>query len=402
VPRICGPPLPPPRRARGTARRRSTAQTASSSASRCAPSRCRGLASKPRNLSGICADEVQRRRRSAAQKMLPQDAPCQEHDERTMMRAYHVSHSDDSVRVSSPQGDQRVAKEKARRRAAIMTRLEEENSVLQVLAGLNRLRLSSVPGARLRCRCHRHCSLDPALLARPASRHQRWLGDPAVQAARAGDARELAAAQRREQDLTHDSSALKARPFPQLRTATWQMLQLRVTCAVLDRTLSCHVADRTHGHRGHLCDMYASQHAHFLHCDFGWRCANVGSSATLALMTSCWSRPRRPTCANRWRSCGRSCSATRRWCAGSTTRCAASRLDDLAGALCRAQRSATMRRPTFRVRLLERPVKAGPSAIVGLCVGHDDLEMQPAHSPLQTCEQLPPWLWTTAYTGGRT
>ena len=55
-----------------------------------------------------------------------------------MMRIHHITHHDSDVRVSCRrrQGDQRVAKEKARRRAAIMTRLEEENSVLQVLAGL--------------------------------------------------------------------------------------------------------------------------------------------------------------------------------------------------------------------------------------------------------------------------
>lgn len=41
---------------------------------------------------------------------------------------------------------------------------------------------------------------------------KQWLtlNTAAKQAARAGDARELAAAQRREQDLTQDNSALKA------------------------------------------------------------------------------------------------------------------------------------------------------------------------------------------------
>ena len=53
-----------------------------------------------------------------------------------------------------------------------------------------------------------------------------------MQAARAGDARELAAAQRREQDLTQDNSALKARHFQHLHAAMWEMLRTRVPCVV--------------------------------------------------------------------------------------------------------------------------------------------------------------------------
>ena len=65
------------------------------------------------------------------------------------MSVCHITHHGNRVRVSLGyrQGDQRVAKEKARRRAAIMTRLEEENSVLQVLADPDRLYILTLPSS---------------------------------------------------------------------------------------------------------------------------------------------------------------------------------------------------------------------------------------------------------------
>ena len=88
-----------------------------------------------------------------------------------------------------------------------MTRLEEENSVLQALIRVQAfvcLSATQLPDAASNALS---CSRPEQL----AKWHQAPVLLAAVQAARAGDARELAAAQRREQELTQDNSVLKAR-----------------------------------------------------------------------------------------------------------------------------------------------------------------------------------------------
>ena len=102
-----------------------------------------------------------------------------------------------------------------------MTRLEEENSVLQVLVccALTFKTVEVIPVWTAGSEMCRSFSSNITRIMTTVGYHLRE--GSAVQAARAGDARELAAAQRREQDLSQNNSALKVCPVQRRRGGMW-------------------------------------------------------------------------------------------------------------------------------------------------------------------------------------